>query len=164
MRPGATSTAAPTAPPRGLDQRSNRRGAQLGSQQQRLWGVSGDVCPSIAYLNCCILPATVAHFSRLVAPTCSQAVTTVHRHVRISDLVRQLVTFRWTYRFAADGQGVDVGFDAAFPRAGRSRAGPGRAWIRWWRTFALHPTAQEGSSSSWRDVRDIRDPRHPTLR
>jgi len=45
MRPGATSTAAPTAPPRGLDQRSNRRGAQLGSQQQRLWGVSGDVCP-----------------------------------------------------------------------------------------------------------------------
>src|SRR5690348_2186588 len=37
------------------------------------------VGPSVAYLNCCILPATVAHFSRVMAATCSQAVTTVHR-------------------------------------------------------------------------------------
>jgi hypothetical protein len=53
--------------------------------QQRRDRLPADVRPSVAYLSCCILPATVAHFSRLMAATCSQAVTTVHRHVRIGD-------------------------------------------------------------------------------
>jgi hypothetical protein len=87
--------------------------------------------------------------------TCSQAVATVHRPARIGDLVREPVTFRWTYRFAVDEQGLTSDATLRF----RERKEVERDWSRMdtlVKDVRAVPDRPGREFVSWRAVRDVR--------
>lgn len=76
----------------------------------------------------------------------------VETWVELLDVSGPLVTFRWTYVFAADGQTLTRTRRCAFASGWRSRWNSPLRVARW-RTCATHPTGRAGSSCSSHDAR-----------